>query len=164
MTDVTAPIFATDYQIYINHTDAGGIVYHANHLVFFENCRRDYLTKIGLNTYFLTSEEGNLQHFVVSQIDIKYQKAILLDERITVQIDHIDVKPASLIFHQSIHRKDDKNGASTVLSHAKIIIACVENQAGSDANSASGNIRPIRVPKKLHDIIQNTLNQQPLNN
>jgi acyl-CoA thioester hydrolase len=28
------PLFAKDYNVYINHTDAGGIVYHANHLVF----------------------------------------------------------------------------------------------------------------------------------
>ena len=45
----STPLFATDYNVYINHTDAGGIVYHANHLVFFENCRRDWFTKLGLN-------------------------------------------------------------------------------------------------------------------
>ncbi|GAF52308.1 4-hydroxybenzoyl-CoA thioesterase family [Psychrobacter sp. JCM 18900] len=33
--DDTKPLFAKDYNVYINHTDAGGIVYHANHLVFF---------------------------------------------------------------------------------------------------------------------------------
>lgn len=33
---MTTPIFATDYNVYINHTDAGGIVYHANHLVFLK--------------------------------------------------------------------------------------------------------------------------------
>ena len=44
------PLFSTNYSIYINHTDAGGIVYHANHLVFFENCRRDWFTK--LNIFF----------------------------------------------------------------------------------------------------------------
>lgn len=35
MNDDIKPLFAKDYNVYINHTDAGGIVYHANHLVFF---------------------------------------------------------------------------------------------------------------------------------
>ena len=55
--NTTAPLFATDYNVYINHTDAGGIVYHANHLVFFENCRRDWFTKLGLNGYFLQTDD-----------------------------------------------------------------------------------------------------------
>ena len=63
------PLFATDYNVYINHTDAGGIVYHANHLVFFENCRRDWFTKLALNGYFLQTNDGQIQHFVVSQAD-----------------------------------------------------------------------------------------------
>jgi len=169
MTDLTsAPLFTTHYHVYINHTDAGGIVYHANHLVFFENCRRDWFTHLGLNTYFLQNDNGDIQHFVVSQADIKYHHAILLDERIAVQIDHIELKPASLIFHQSIRRQiNDDNNTKTnandarqvVLSRAKIVIACVQNQANDDSKS-SGSIRPIRVPKLLHDIIQNALNQQ----
>ena len=32
-SNAAAPLFTTDYNVYINHTDAGGIVYHANHLV-----------------------------------------------------------------------------------------------------------------------------------
>ena len=68
---IITPLFATNYNVYINHTDAGGIVYHANHLVFFENCRRDWFTQLGLNGYFLETNDGQIQHFVVTQADLQ---------------------------------------------------------------------------------------------
>ncbi|TXD97895.1 thioesterase [Psychrobacter frigidicola] len=188
----TKPLFAVDYHVYINHTDAGGIVYHANHLVFFENCRRDWFTTLGLNTYFLQADNGQIQHFVVSQAELKYQKAIFLDEEISVRIDKVELKPASIIFYQSIHRhlpeRLDSNDnldnnvsnannkpAGTLLSNAKIVIACVQNQTKPTTeadlrDSNTGNkaatvpsaapIRPIRVPKQLHDSIQQAISQQ----
>lgn len=170
----TTPLFATDYNVYINHTDAGGIVYHANHLVFFENCRRDWFTQLGLNGYFLQTDNGDVQHFVVSQADLQYKRAILLDEVINVRIDKVELKPASIVFYQSIHRHtptgdatNKANANSTLLSSTKIVIACVQNQVtpesianDDDAITHAAPMRPIRVPKKLHDAIEHAINQQ----
>lgn len=185
-TAPNTPLFAVDYHVYINHTDAGGIVYHANHLVFFENCRRDWFTTLGLNTYFLKTDDGQIQHFVVSQAELHYRKAIFLDEVISVRIDKVELKPASIIFYQSIHRHlpdnitvNDDNGisdkpADTLLSSGKIVIACVQNQTKTSPHSDSGAsgtnsggisaapIRPIRVPKSLHDSIEHAISQQTL--
>ena len=182
MTPETKPLFAVDYHVYINHTDAGGIVYHANHLVFFENCRRDWFTTLGLNTYFLQTDDGQIQHFVVNQVELQYRKAIFLDEKISVRIDKIELKPASIIFHQSIHRNFPANPSinsnlpdnmthakASLLSSAKIVIACVQNQAkGHESSSQSADksapsappIRPIRVPEQLQDIIKQAMMQQ----
>lgn len=166
-TKNTTPLFANDYRIYINHTDAGGIVYHANHLVFFENCRRDWFTQLGIDGYFLQTDDGQVQHFVVSQAQLHYRKAILLDELISVRIDSVELKPASIIFYQSIHRQHAENLATaqtkptdTLLSSAKIVVACVQNQVKPDESATSAtSIRPIRVPAKLHSIIQQAIAQ-----
>lgn len=176
----TPPLFATDYNVYINHTDAGGIVYHANHLVFFENCRRDWFGQLGLNGYFLQTDNGDVQHFVVSQADLHYKRAILLDEVINVRIDNVELKPASIIFYQSIHRHTSassvgdlsKNNLSknhsyshTLLSSAKIVIACVKNQVtpeliSNDEPAAHATaMRPIRVPQALRHAIQQAITQ-----
>ncbi|MDN5620835.1 MAG: acyl-CoA thioesterase [Psychrobacter sp.] len=172
------PLFTKDYNVYINHTDAGGIVYHANHLVFFENCRRDWFTKLGLNGYFLQTDDGDIQHFVVSQADLQYKRAILLDEIITVCIDKVELKPASIIFYQSIRRSTSDNSAtdkttSQILSSTKIVIACVQNlvkpepMANNETNSAQPDnavnttpMRPIRVPKELRDAIEQAISEQ----
>ena len=178
----TTPLFAKDYNVYINHTDAGGIVYHANHLVFFENCRRDWFGQLGLNGYFLQTDDGQVQHFVVSQADLQYKRAILLDEIINVRIDKVELKPASIIFYQSIHRygsdssstdhtNDNANAKNSLLSSTKIVIACVQNQVRTEpvshdesdtAVASASPMRPIRVPKKLRDALQEAINQ-PIN-
>ena len=177
--DEVAPLFAKDYNVYINHTDAGGIVYHANHLVFFENCRRDWFTELGLNGYFLQTDAGEVQHFVVSQADLRYTNAILLDEIISVRVDKVELKPASMVFYQSIRRTAPNNAMgntavnSQILSSAKIVIACVQNQVKpkpmandennqSDTVSTDAPMRPIRVPKKLRDAIEAAISQQLL--
>lgn len=170
---IAAPLFSTNYHIYINHTDAGGIVYHTNHLVFFENCRRDWFTKLGLNGYFMHSDDGELQHFVVSQAQLQYKKAIFLDEIINVRIDKVELKPASIVFYQSIHRQVPENAdekstsdANTLLSSTKIVIACVQNQTRPESVESANNtdpvasavpIRPIRVPENLHRIIKQAI-------
>ena len=175
-----APLFTKDYNVYINHTDAGGIVYHANHLVFFENCRRDWFGKLNLNGYFLQTDDGEIQHFVVSQADLQYKKAILLDEVINVRIDKVELKPASIIFYQSIHRhspnnlspdnaNSNANASSSLLSSGKIVIACVQNQvktkpvSNNKADTAVASttlMRPIRVPKNLRDAIEQAIYEQ----
>lgn len=119
---LTAPIFHHTYQVYINHTDAGGIVYHANHLVFYEHSRRDWFAKLGLNAYFFNTSasvmnqathadngtgattHNDIHHFVVADAHLKYQQPILLDETIAVTIDKVTLRSASLIFEQSIYR------------------------------------------------------------
>lgn len=176
----TTPLFAKDYNVYINHTDAGGIVYHANHLVFFENCRRDWFGQLGLNGYFLQTDDGQVQHFVVSQADLQYKRAILLDEIINVRIDKVELKPASIIFYQSIHRhgsdsfstdNTNDNAKNSLLSSTKIVIACVQNQVRTEpvshdesdtALASASPMRPIRVPKKLRDALQEAINH-PIN-
>ena len=170
------PLFAKDYHVYINHTDAGGIVYHANHLVFFENCRRDWFTQLGLNGYFLQTDNGEIQHFVVSAADVQYKRAILLDEVISVRVDKIELKPASMVFYQSIHRHVVDSAANTnttarnsLLSSAKIVIACVQNQVRTEPVSSSTSdttitnttpMRPIRVPQKLRTAIEQAISEQ----
>ena len=165
--EAAPPLFATNYHIYINHTDAGGIVYHANHLVFFENCRRDWFTKIGINGYFLENDNGQVQHFVVSQAALQYRQAIFLDEVINVRIDKVELRPASIIFYQSIYRAQ----SATLLSSAKIVIACVQNQLSTSATSPSSkdksdaitpvanvaSVRPVRVPKSLCLVIDQAI-------
>jgi len=137
----------------------------------------------------LQTDDGEIQHFVVSQADLQYKKAILLDEVINVRIDKVELKPASIVFYQSIHRSmptvdanDDTQANTavsnsnysnnTLLSSTKIVIACVQNQitpasisdSGSDATANhSAPMRPIRVPQKLRETIEQALIQHANN-
>jgi len=158
------PLFAKDYNVYINHTDAGGIVYHANHLTFFENCRRDWFGHLGLNGYFLKTDDGDVQHFVVSQALVQYKQAILIDDVVSVHVDKIELKSASVTFHQSIHRNTSTHSApnsNTLLTSGKIVMACVQNQIKSNSTGHENtSMRPVRLPKNLRSRLEQAINEQ----
>lgn len=146
-------IFSKNYKVYINHTDAGGIVYHANHLTFFENCRRDWLTSLGFDGYFFDLSGDDQQsaqngyhgavHFVVSQAQLRYITPLLVDDELTVSIETMQIRPASLILQQNIYRPNQDKPATTGI----ITLACVQNDGK--------NILPCRLPASF---VQ-TLNQ-----
>ncbi len=148
-------LFSSIYQTYINHTDAGGIVYHGHFLTFYENCRRDWFTKLGYNGYFFADEIKNgkkvTYHPVVSQANTKFIKPILIDSKIKVTIDEVKIKPASLVFIQSIYNQQD----NTLISQAHITIACVKNEVNEQ--TAEKQLSPARVPESLKIKINNWL-------
>lgn len=143
---MNTPLFQNHYKVYINHTDAGGIVYHANHLTFFENCRRDWLTSLGFNGYFFdtdgtadgTDGQQGKVHFVVSRADLTYKLPLLVDDNLVVAITDVTKKPASLIMTQHIYRSDDDFNQGKVATIGVITLACVMN--------SEHGIRPCRLP------------------
>lgn len=123
-------LFTTHYPIYIGDTDAGGIVYHANHLNFLERCRRDWLKNLGFTSYFL--DDGI--HFVVKSAHLDYRHALFLDDIISVTIDNLKINPASVIVQQSIYRKAESKPATT----ATVTLACIKK--------ADNKLVPCRIP------------------
>ena len=143
---MTHPIFKNTYKVYINHTDAGGIVYHANHLTFFENCRRDWLTSLGFDGYFFdtdgmaygTDGQNGKVHFVVSHADLSYKLPLFVDDMLIVTVTNMNKKRASLLLTQHIYRSEADFQNHKVASTGIITLACV-------INSKHG-IRPHRLP------------------
>ena len=154
------PVYATPYRIYLEDTDAGGIVYHANHLKLFERCRRDWLRALGMTSYFYQahsaeaashvthhsdSDKADIQ-FVVSQANIRYLRPILLDSEVTVVIETADCKSASLQLEQRIYDSHQQ-----LLSQAEISIVCV---ATSKDEKGQTQVRPTRLPKAFVQLLQ----------
>lgn len=154
------PVYANQYRIYLEDTDAGGIVYHANHLKLFERCRRDWLRALGMTSYFYQahsaeaashvthhsdSDKADIQ-FVVSQANIRYLRPILLDSEVTVVIETADCKSASLQLEQRIYDSHQQ-----LLSQAEISIVCV---ATSKDEKGQNQVRPTRLPKAFVQLLQ----------
>ena len=157
----TQPVYATQYRIYLEDTDAGGIVYHANHLKLFERCRRDWLRTLGMTSYFYQAHSAeavsqDVTHhsdsgkpdiqFVVSQADIRYVRPILLDSEVTVVIETADCKSASLQLEQRIYDSHQQ-----LLSQAEISIVCV---ATNKDEKGQNQVRPTRLPKAFIQLLQ----------
>ena len=63
------PLNKFSYRIYYEDTDAGGVVYYANYLKFFERARTDFLRELGINQSQLLQEQSVC--FVVRKCEIE---------------------------------------------------------------------------------------------
>lgn len=123
-------LFEWPVRIYIEDTDAGGIVYYANYLKFFERARSEWLRAAGFNQHRLM-EQG--LRFVVRDLSVKYRRPALLDEEIIVTVSLDEISKAGMTLNQTALRRSD--GTEEILAEATVRAACI-NEAG----------RPVAIP------------------
>jgi acyl-CoA thioester hydrolase len=121
------------YRIYYEDTDAGGVVYYANYLKFFERARTDFLRSLGVNQSELKQKYGVI--FVVKECLVKYAQPAKLDDEISVSAQIAKVGKASIIFHQQICDEKDNS-----LCSLEAKIACID----------AINFKPIKLPQNLY--------------
>ena len=68
--------YSLTLRVYYEDTDAGGVVYYANYLKFYERCRTEYLRELGFEQDQLINEHGIV--FVVRHVDVDYLRPCLL--------------------------------------------------------------------------------------
>ena len=129
-------IFSSNYRIYYEDTDAGGIVYYANYLKFFERARTDFLRSKNI----IQSQIDNLTKmiFVVRKCQIEYISPARLDDLITVTIEMVEIRGPFISMKQKI-LKDQK-----LISTLEINLAAIN----------SDNFKPIRIPTKISKLIK----------
>lgn len=106
-------------RIYYEDTDAGGVVYHARYLAFYERARTEMLRHHNINQRFLIEN----QHiaFVVKKMSIDYILPARLDDQLIIKSQLENIRKASLIFKQKIF-----NGNNQLINEAEVLIACVD--------------------------------------
>ena len=130
--------FSIAVRVYYEDTDAGGVVYYANYLKFFERCRTEWLREIGHQQADLLRDPGIA--FVVRSVKVDYLKPARLDDELLVGLEVQKISRAQIFFQQSIRRGDAKvDGGWVELISATIHIACV--------NAAL--MKPISIPAFL---------------
>lgn len=74
--------FEHPIRIYWEDTDAGGIVFYANYLKFFERARTEWLRALGIGQQALREQSGGM--FVVADAHLKYHHPARLDDELIV--------------------------------------------------------------------------------
>lgn len=98
-TDAFAAAYESRVRVYYEDTDAGGIVYHANWLRYFERVRTDWLRSLGAVHRELADRDGVL--LVVRDMTIDYRLPARLDDELIVDVRLLQVRRASLRLSQS---------------------------------------------------------------
>jgi len=131
-------LFSWPIRVYYQHTDAGGMVFHANYLDFMECARTELLQSLGFDLGELARRDHVL--FVVHSAQIAYHKPALLNDLLSVTARVARIGRARLEFEQAVKRAEE------TLASAELTLACV----------SARSYRPIAVPevirKKLEGI------------
>ncbi len=109
--------FNWNARVYYEDTDAGGVVYHARYLAFFERARTEMLRELDISQQKLL-QEGIA--FVVKKMDISYDFPARLDDMLTISTKVEQIRKASIIFKQTISNQNEQ-----IISTADVVIACV---------------------------------------
>jgi acyl-CoA thioester hydrolase len=129
--------FTLPVRIYYEDTDAGGVVYYANYLRFFERCRTEWLRAIGFEQAVLLRDSGIV--FVVRGVDLEYLKPARLDDLVTVGLEVEKFTRAQIFFRQHVRRGE----TGEELVRGTIQIVCVRIDPGT------GQMKPASLPAAL---------------
>lgn len=112
------PVFTWPVRIYYEDTDAGGIVFYANYLKFFERARTEWLRASGVNQQNLAETDGAI--FVVKNANIDYHAPAKLDDELELTLNIEKLGRASVQFLQQAWRGD------VLLASASVKVGCVD--------------------------------------
>ncbi|MFO1226194.1 tol-pal system-associated acyl-CoA thioesterase [Roseateles sp.] len=133
---MTQPAFTWPARVYWEDTDAGGVVFYANYLKFFERARTEWLRAAGGEQQRLRLEAGLI--FVVSETVVRYLAPARLDDELTITVEPVELGRATLTVHQRALRGDQ------VLAESSIRVGCVN----------AHDFKPARIPASLLAALQ----------
>jgi acyl-CoA thioester hydrolase len=141
-----ASAFQWPVRVYWEDTDAGGIVFYANYLKFFERARTEWLRSLGLEQQRLREQVGGM--FVVTDTQVRYHRPARLDDLLLVSAEVQDAARASLTIRQAAYGPGgaEPGSPSQLLCEGTIRIGWV------DASS----LRPQRIPAALLGALQSS--------
>ncbi|MGV3345166.1 tol-pal system-associated acyl-CoA thioesterase [Enterobacteriaceae bacterium LUAb1] len=114
---MSTTLFKWQVRVYYEDTDAGGVVYHASYLAFYERARTEMLRQY--HFYQQTLFEQQIA-FVVRRMTIDYRAAARLDDLLEVQSEVVSLRRTSMTFIQRI-----VNAENQILNEAEVLIVCI---------------------------------------
>ena len=124
-------------RVYWEDTDAGGVVFYANYLKFFERARTEWLRALGVGQQALRDETGAI--FIVTDTRVRFRAPARLDDELRVTVHLRQRGSASMTIAQEAWR--GSVGGGTLLAEGEIRIGCVDQQT----------FRPRRIPNEVID-------------
>ena len=106
------------YRVCYADTDAGGVVYHATYLSFFERARTEFLREQGLSVREL-HDMGSI--FPVVRLEVEFRAPAVLDDLVRLETEVLEVGKTSFTLGQQVVRDlDDK-----LLVEGRVTLVCV---------------------------------------
>ena len=128
------PEYRLPIRVYIEDTDAGGIVYYVNYLKYFERARTELIRSLGVDKTAVM-EDGSV--FVVTSAAIDYHAPARLDDQLEAVAEVVNSGAATIEFRQSVVR------SGIELASGQVRVALTDGASG----------KPKRMPEGLRELL-----------
>ena len=112
--------FKSNFKVYYEDTDSGGVVYYANYLKFLERARTDAITSLDFSNNKLINKFGI--YIIVKSCNLNFLKPAKLEDNINIISKVLEVKNASIRMKQNIFVNDK------MILEAEIMLASVNKE------------------------------------
>jgi acyl-CoA thioester hydrolase len=113
--------FNWSVRVYYEDTDAGGVVFYANYLKFFERARTEWFRSLGIGLQQMQDEHQAI--FVVKASAVEYHAPARLDDELRISAVVEKIGNASVVF------KQEACLGEKLLASAVITICCIDSLA-----------------------------------
>lgn len=133
--------FQLPIRVYIEDTDAGGIIFHAKYLHYMERARTEWVRSRGVG---LRAGLTDNISYVVQRLSIHYAAPGKLDDQLHVSADLVRCGRVWMEFNQRVEREAD----GALLAEAVVKIACVTLDTGRPRILPESMRAMVAVPKE----------------
>ncbi len=109
-------------RVYIEDTDAGGIVFYANYLKYFERARTEFVRALGFELRQGLQDNIN---YVVHSVEVKYHRPARLDDELVAYAELAELGRTYMSFRQWVEKRD-----GTLLVEGRVKVACTALDSG----------------------------------
>jgi acyl-CoA thioester hydrolase len=95
----------TRLRVRYAETDQMGVVYHSNHLIWFEVGRVELMRQMGFSYRDMEREEGRF--IAVAEATCRYRAPIFYDQEVLVRTQLKNVRESVVVFSYELVRADD---------------------------------------------------------
>ena len=96
----------TRLRVRYAETDQMGVVYHANHLIWFEVGRVELLRELGFSYRDMEREDG--RYIAVAEVTCRYRAPVFYDDEIVVRTRLKTARESVVVFSYELVRADNR--------------------------------------------------------
>jgi len=139
LSEAARSCFEWPVRVYIEDTDAGGIVFHAKYLHYMERARTEWIRSEGVG---LRAGLADNISYVVQRMNIHYRAPAKLDDQLLITAEPESFSRVWMTFRQQVLRASDRS----LLCEADVRVACIKLDTG----------KPQRLPENMLEILKRT--------
>ena len=126
--------FVLPVRVYLEDTDAQGVVYNASYFRYLERARTEWLRAHGVDHNLIREREGVV--LVLVGTEVKFTRPARLDDMLYITAELSQLRGARFVFDQSVRRE---SADGELLCKGIAEVACMDAE----------KMRPRRVPVTL---------------